>query len=293
MVWDFLTVRGDVMTKRKPLTKTQKLRKIVQQQVRRMENRGYRIAEEIKEKIKTGKYQTLLSLQRNKYAKVYEGATAEIDSNIVTGKEYRKYERKETARKAATTRQKRKRNVVWKNADEELAKKRNFNKDDYNQIDEQYREEERKKRWEEYKQRRRREEGKKEESEQEQWERERRKKDEEDMKFAENIDVGDIIYKEITRLIDFYPKEGSLILKKAFESEIRRFGKDAVVSSLAEAGMGIIDKVRDIIFYEENSDAIHGAIVDLFNMITGTILSAQDAKDLGDAMDKMTDMSPI
>ena len=60
------------MAKRTKLTATQKLRKLVQQQVRRMEQRGYRVDTSLKEKIKTGKYQTLKSIQKNKYKKLYE-----------------------------------------------------------------------------------------------------------------------------------------------------------------------------------------------------------------------------
>ena len=89
------------MAKRKP-TKTQQLRKLVQQQVRRMESRGYRIDDAVKEKIKSGKYQTLQSLRRNRYEKLYSSASAEIDSKIVSGTKKRSYERKEAARRAAT-----------------------------------------------------------------------------------------------------------------------------------------------------------------------------------------------
>ena len=53
------------MAKRK-LTPAQKLRSLVQQQVRRMEKRGYRIDSALKEKIKTGKYQTLKSIKKRR-----------------------------------------------------------------------------------------------------------------------------------------------------------------------------------------------------------------------------------
>lgn len=99
------------MAKRK-MTATQKLRKLVKQQVRRMENRGYRIAPEIKEKVKSGSYQTLKSLQRNKYSKVYEASTSEVEGKIVGGQEKRKYERRESARKSAETRR------YWKYVEE-------------------------------------------------------------------------------------------------------------------------------------------------------------------------------
>ena len=91
------------MAKRK-ITATAKLRKLVKQQIRRMENRGFRVSEEVKEKAKSGKYQTLKSLQKGKYKKVYESSTGEVNGKVVSGKEKRAYERKESARKAVETR---------------------------------------------------------------------------------------------------------------------------------------------------------------------------------------------
>jgi len=96
------------MAKRK-LTPTQKLRSLVQQQVRRMEKRGYRIDSALKEKIKTGKYQTLKSIQRDKYKKLYEASTAESEGKIISGRRKRYIERKEAAEKAVKTRQRTKR----------------------------------------------------------------------------------------------------------------------------------------------------------------------------------------
>ena len=91
------------MAKRKPV-KTQHERKLVQQQIRRMEERGYRIPAEVKQKIKIGKYQTLHSYHRDDYKKLYSVATGEIEGKIVLGTEYRAYERKIATEKAAETR---------------------------------------------------------------------------------------------------------------------------------------------------------------------------------------------
>lgn len=93
----------------KKLTPTQRLRNNVRQQIRRMENRGYRIDTEIKDKIKTAKFQTLKSYQRNRYAKLYAESTALSEQGeIVTGKEFRKEERKASALKGARTRKRQK-----------------------------------------------------------------------------------------------------------------------------------------------------------------------------------------
>lgn len=76
------------------LTKTQRLRRHVQRTIKSLENRGYYVPPEIKEKVATGKYQTLESIHRNKYAKLYRESTAEIDGEIVSGEIARVEERR-------------------------------------------------------------------------------------------------------------------------------------------------------------------------------------------------------
>lgn len=61
--------------KKKGLTKTQKERKLVQQQIRRLEKKGYRVPDEFKAKVSTAKYQTLHSIRANRYEKLYKAST--------------------------------------------------------------------------------------------------------------------------------------------------------------------------------------------------------------------------
>lgn len=89
---------------RKRQTATQKLRSLVRQQVRRMEKRGYTVSDDIKQKIGTAKYQTLKSLQKGKYEKLYKQSEVQVEGKTYKGTEYRTIERKRTARKAAETR---------------------------------------------------------------------------------------------------------------------------------------------------------------------------------------------
>lgn len=240
------------MAKRTP-TATQKLRKLVQQQVRRMESRGYRIDAEVKQKIKTGKYQTLKSLQRDKYKKLYEKSTSEIEGKIVSGTEKRTQERKESAIRAAQTRQQAKRpDVRWGEA-EPLS-------EDEVQV---------------------------------RWEEERRKQDERDRERAEDIYEGKIVLAQVKALIDLYPTPGSMYLNNLLLSEISKYGEDNVVISLAQAPDYYIEAARLICYYEEDSDKIHEALHDFADMIRGTVTSASDAKEMGDVMDEMTDMGAL
>ena len=79
---------------RKSLTPTQRLRNNLKRQIKRMEDRGYRIDDQTKEKVATGKFQTLNSLARKNYGKLYDSSTALTDEgDIVGGSEYRQIEK--------------------------------------------------------------------------------------------------------------------------------------------------------------------------------------------------------
>lgn len=241
------------MAKRRP-TATQKLRKLVQQQVRRMENRGYRIGPELKEKIKTGKYQTLKSIRKIKYAKLYENSTAEIDGNIVTGRRYRQYERKVSAEKAVETRR--------------------IN-EDRRRVERQAKE------------------AAEVQSEIDKWAEERRKQDEQDRQLAESIDQGRVMYENITNLIDKFPRAGSDILQEALAYEINKYGRDLVMAGMAQTPINVVEEAQKIVHYNGEKESIHRAITNLFDSITGTIRSIQDSMAIGEAMDRMTDMSEL
>ena len=241
------------MAKRRP-TATQQLRKLVQQQVRRMEKRGYRIDTELKEKIKTGKYQTLKSIRKNKYAKLYENATAEIDSKIVTGRKYRQYERKVSAEKAVETRR--------------------IN-EDRRRVERQAKE------------------AAEVQSEIDKWAEERRKQDEQDCQLAESIDQGRVMYENITNLIDKFPRAGSDILQQALAYEINKYGLDLVMAGMAQTPINVVEEAQKIVHYNGEKESIHRAITNLFDSITGTIRSIQDSMAIGEAMDRMTDMSEL
>lgn len=240
------------MARRTP-TATQKLRKLVQQQVRRMESRGYRIDAELKQKIKTGKYQTLKSLQRDRYKKLYEKSTSEIEGKVVRGTEKRTQERRESARIAAQTRKQAKRSVTRWGEVEPLS-------EDELEV---------------------------------RWEDERRKHDERDRARAEMFQEGQIVYEQVMSLIDQYPTPGSKYLKNLLLSEIAKYGRDELLMGMGQAPAYFIDSAKVIVYYEEDADAIHSALHDFVEMITGTVTSTDDAKEMGDVMDEMTDMGSL
>lgn len=297
------------MAKRKP-TATQRLRKLVQQQVRRMENRGYRIDTELKEKIKTGKYQTLQSIRKNKYAKLYEGSSAEIDTNIVSGKRFRQYERKVSAEKAVQTRRqnrtKKWKEEAYKSPIRESAEERalresehedvsGYDEEEWTDADEEayqswkrrnqdyYNDEDYELDWEEQHR----------EPEQQEWEETRAKQDEADLTLANAIDEGQVMYRNILDLMEKFPREGRNLLYQGLESEIRQYGLDMVMAGMAYAPMDVVQEAQNIIFYTGDKDSTHRALVNFFDNITGTIRTIQDSTGIGAVLDQMTDMSEL
>lgn len=252
------------MAKRTKLTATQKLRKLVQQQVRRMERRGYRVDTSLKEKIKTGKYQTLKSIQKNKYKKLYESSSSEIEGKIVSGEKKLSYERSESAKRAAETRK----------------LKREQREHDKRVYQEAYDEAERQRRQQEL-------------AEEEEWERKRREQDRKERRLAELYNEGRIAYDNIYDLIGEYPTPGSKMLSNALRSEISKYGEEKVIQAMGTAPSTFIETAQMIIYYEEESSAIHSALVSFIEVITGVIVNGELAQDIGETMDEMTDMGSL
>lgn len=287
------------MAKRKE-TKTQHERKLVKQQVRRMVARGYRINQETLDKINKGNYQTLHSLRNNRYAKLYDNATAEIDTNIVTGKRYRQHERKVSAEKAVETRRinEEKRRVEQKAREayeqgyRETVEEIQSREPEHDQTyydDEDYESE-----WEEQHSNNLDKYDEAEvQSEVDSWAEQRAKQDEADLTLANAIDEGQVMYRNILDLMEKFPREGRNLLYRGLESEIRKYGLDMVMAGMAYAPMDVVQEAQNIIFYTGDKDSTHRALVNFFDSITGTIRTIQDSMGIGAVLDQMTDMNEL
>ncbi len=121
------------------------------------------------------------------------------------------------------------------------------------------------------------------------WETTRREQDMLDRLNAEQYREGELVYDNIVSLINHYPTNGSKALSDILDSEISKYGKDAVIRSMANAPEEATALATVIAYYEEESSAINSAIVEFTQIITGTIPTAEEAKDLGEIMDIMTD----
>lgn len=288
------------MAKRRQ-TKTDKLRKLVQQQVRRMENRGYIIDDETKAKIKSGKYQTLNALRKNKYEKLYNQSIAvDVETGeIFTATEWRKQERKEAHRKSVKTRLfnraiERNRQYIEerkKELEREAVSQVEQEQDEpdvsetYSLQDEDFVESALDEEYDEYIE-------KQQQRQEEKWLRKRREQDIKDKEQAQEIDAGEVIYDKVNDLIKAYPTQGSKFLDKALAKEIAKYGRDAVLQGMANAPEQVIAAAQDILYYEENADAIHTAFIRFFETIIGTKIDDY-AEELGEVMDEMTDYDEL
>lgn len=228
------------MAKRKPI-KTETLRRKLKARVRSFEKRGLFVPEDVRGKIKTGKYQTLKSFERENYKKLYQVSSGEINGETVSGTQYREYERREAARKAQETK-------------------------------------------------RQREEAERERQERE-WEEERRRRDEFERQRADKYQEGEIVFEEVQRLIEEYPTPGSKFLKGKLSHEIAAYGLDNVIMGLAQAPSKAIEYAKVICYYEDEAPKIQKAMHEFLNIIRGTKETADEAKETGEVMDRMTDMS--
>ncbi len=288
------------MAKRRQ-TKTDKLRKLVQQQVRRMEKRGYIIDDETKAKIKSGKYQTLNSLRKNKYEKLYNQSTAvDVDTGeIFTANQFRGIKRRASALKAAITR--RFNRAVERNRQFIEEKKKQIERDSVSQVGQEQdepdiRETESYTDWDDIEAQLDKELDesieKKLQSPEEIWEEQRRQQDILDKEQAQQVEAGEVIHKQVNDLIDAYPTPGSKFLDKALSKEIAKYGRDAVLQGMANAPEQVIAAAQDILYYEESADAIHTAFIRFFEAIMGTIIDDY-AEELGEVMDEMTDYDEL
>lgn len=122
----------------------------------------------------------------------------------------------------------------------------------------------------------------------------REKRAEQDMvdkERAERVQLGDILYSEVEALINAYPTPGSEYLTNLLKSEIGRYGKKAVLYSLASAPDFIVELARTICYYEDNGEAVHRALENFSHAIRGALPSEEEARELGAVMDSMTHLT--
>lgn len=249
------------MSKKTP-TATQRLRSNMQRQIRRMESKGYTVSTEIKQKVKTAKYQTLKSLQTNKYKKLYKESTAKIHGETVSGYERKKYVAQVGREKAQSTR-------LVNQIKKDIAKKKETQRQAISQAE-------------------------KEIQEAIAFEKNRKKKDRADRQRAErateddgSLYEGSMILERVEKLIDEYPTKGSAKLKSELSRQIEKYGRNNVSKAFANSPVDVIQLAQEIIYYEEDSGEISSAFRDFYDLITGEIEDTDTNKELSDLDDEL------
>ena len=81
-------------------------------------------------------------------------------------------------------------------------------------------------------------------------------------------------------------------LRGMLASDIAKYGFNHVMMSLANAPSEAISHAETIVYTISDKDTkqiIHAAFVDFANIIRGTKATTEEAKEMGNAMDEMTD----
>ena len=98
---------------------------------------------------------------------------------------------------------------------------------------------------------------------------------------------GEAIYNALMDLINEYPVPGSRYLRNLLNSEIQRYGIDAVMAALADLPYDVIRMAQEIIYYEDDSQNIHRALKFLADAITGVIMTPEEQAPMMDAINEM------
>lgn len=98
-------------------------------------------------------------------------------------------------------------------------------------------------------------------------------------------DPYDIVFNNIKNLIAEYPTKGSRYLNDLLNSEIRRYGRNAVVRSMMQAPEELMDLAQTVIYYEDKSDRINSALRAMADIIQGHIRDAEEEEALSEAME--------
>lgn len=244
--------------RKKATSKTQKLRRNVQATIRRAEKKGIRFSDSFKASISKAKYQTLASLQRNKYEKLYaQGTALSPTGEVISGTQARVILRSESAKRAAETRRV---NKLLKDTTPEGQRAQRlldeteepYHEEETFENEEGFEEEERKRR--------------------EDWEHNK-----DNPKFREAVNIGEAMYQNIRDVIDRYSNLGAgnfgMYYTALMDYYINKYGYDfirAAISTIAQEEFD--DKVHDVLFYSGNLENLAKSVDALSELLERALL---------------------
>ena len=99
------------------------------------------------------------------------------------------------------------------------------------------------------------------------------------------FEIGSNLYSNFLNELKGSPLEESL--KKGFESEISKYGEEAVMRSIAQ-NPDLIEKLQKDLYYKNASKSdVHQDAKALFDAIIGTIATFEQEKELSDAIEQI------
>lgn len=123
----------------------------------------------------------------------------------------------------------------------------------------------------------------------------RRKQDEKDRErlktddeFREKFSQGQLVYDRIMEMIDNVARDhrrAAEHLRSVLQHEVQEYGKDNVIRSIGEAPQEALELADIALRYNPGDSRHDDAIRELLMIITGTIPTAEEARNLQDAID--------
>lgn len=119
---------------------------------------------------------------------------------------------------------------------------------------------------------------------------EARRKAKEDAEYKRKFSEAEVTFNTVEGMINDVSNaygRGYEHVKKIWEEEIRHYGKDKVIANIVSMGSAqdLIEAATYAIMYAEGSSRHDSAISALITLIRGAIPSAQDMKDMEEALD--------
>ena len=244
----------------------------LQRAVERIEERGYTFSKLPFKELKQPKPASIERLQAIKTKDLYKYAKYETEAGTISGTERRKQERQESARKALETRRQNEAKRQQEEADRvsrETLERQEANSEEIAQIVE---------------------------AELKQFQEETRRRDEETIRrlkeekeYRERFSQGKIIYEQIMDMIydiDIMHQASAESLRRELDAQMDAYGEDAVLMAMANAPSDFIETAQTALQYKPESDQHSKAIMKLHELITGTVMTMEEAQEIHDRMEQ-------
>ena len=244
----------------------------LQRAVERIEERGYTFGKLPFKELKQPKPASIERLQAIKTKDLYQYATYQTEAGTISGTERRKQERQESARKARETRLRKESNRIQEEADRVSRETLERQEANAELIAQQI------------------------EEEQQQFEEEIRRRDEEtkrrlneEQAYRERFSQGKIIYEQVMDMIDdidIMHEASAQSLRRELEAQFDAYGEDAVLMAMANAPSEFIELARGALQYKPDSEQHLKAITHIHELISGTVLTMEEAQEIHDRMEQ-------